>query len=162
MRGLKGAMNIILLKQGLKHFWDNCKLVVLSHIRKYCTFLQMLVWGRLFKNFQLTVEGWVFKISEYWNRTTALILFLQAIIITTSVTLFFHILRRDSHSITITPRTITSLTFSLLLIQNLTWPWESLYKLKQINVFILVPNIWSNTWLQPSPTPANPQRRHQK
>ena len=51
----------------LKLFWDNCELVVSSHLlEKFNTFFANVWQGRLFLNFQLTVEGWVFMSADFW------------------------------------------------------------------------------------------------
>ena len=75
-------MIVSFLKQGLKLFWDNCELVVVSHLLENLTLFFANVWrGRLFFIF-----NWLWKaeflcqpISEYWNQTTTLIPFLPAI-----------------------------------------------------------------------------------
>ena len=83
MRWIKDAMIINFLKQVLKLFWDNCKWAVLSHLlEKILHFLSNCLDGvRFFFIFNclLQFEFLYQLISEYWNRTTTLIPFLQAI-----------------------------------------------------------------------------------
>ena len=81
---IKRAMIFSFLKQVLKIFWDNCELVVLSHLlEKFSTFfanVRRVHFFVCFFNCLWKAEFLCQPISEYWNRTTTSIPFLQAII----------------------------------------------------------------------------------
>ena len=103
--GIKVATIISFLKQVLKLFWDNCKLVVLSHlIEKFCTFFANIGQGKQ-NPFYSTATGRLgFQVSGFLNTgIERRHQYLSYKLLDTSVTLFLHIELRDSHSIPITP-----------------------------------------------------------
>ena len=118
LRGIKVAMIISFLKQVLKLFWDNCKLVVLSQLlEKFYTLFANIAWGKQ-NPFYSTATGRLgFQVSGFLNTgIERQHQYLSYKLLNTSVTLFLHIELRDSHSIPITPvnRSKVSFTESLV------------------------------------------------